>query len=105
MPKTQERRHMPRRDGTGPNGLGSMTGRGAGLCGTSSSLNYGLGAGQRLGLNGGGRGRRFCGLGLGRCRYYPNLKYNIDSKESLLLQKRNLEKEIELIDKQIETLK
>ncbi|MDD4154004.1 MAG: DUF5320 domain-containing protein [Bacilli bacterium] len=96
---------MPRRDGTGPNGLGSMTGRGAGLCGTGNSVNYGLGTGQRLGLNGGGRGRRFSGLGLGLCRYYPNSNYSTDSKEILLLQKRNLEKEIELIDKQIENLK
>jgi hypothetical protein len=95
---------MPRKDGTGPNGLGSMTGRGAGLCGSNNSVNYGSGMGQRSGLNV-GRGRRLGGMGLGCRRNYPYENSNIDNIENLLNQKRNLEKEIELIDKQIESLK
>ena len=44
---------MPNRDGTGPLGVGSMTGRGAGRCGR------GLGLGRRFG---GGRGRGWGGV-------------------------------------------
>jgi hypothetical protein len=49
---------MPRGDGTGPNGLGPMTGRGAGYCGGYSvpgfmNPAYGCGFGR-----GGGRGLR-----------------------------------------------
>ena len=59
---------MPRGDGTGPNGDGPMTGRGAGYC-TGSNVPGSLNPLQRLGL---GLGRRraprnggFLGLGLG----------------------------------------
>jgi len=44
---------MPLRDGTGPMGMGSMTGRGAGYCTGNSVPTY---------------GRRNFGFGLGRCR-------------------------------------
>ena len=46
---------MPGRDGTGPMGAGSMTGRGAGVCGS--------GVGRRSANFAGGRG---CGRGFGR---------------------------------------
>ena len=42
---------MPRRDGTGPMGQGSMTGRGMGLCGGGFRRGMGFGRGQ-------GQGRR-----------------------------------------------
>ncbi len=55
---------MPRGDGTGPWGQGSMTGRGAGFCGGFQMPGYanpvpgrGFGGGGRGG-GGGGRGRR-----------------------------------------------
>ncbi len=60
---------MPRLNGTGPNGMGPLTGRGMGNCtgargvGTGGGLGFGRGAGFGLGL--GGRGAGF-GLGLGR---------------------------------------
>ena len=53
---------MPRGDGTGPMGMGPMTGRGAGFCGGrgiagfASSPGLGLGRGRRG--RGGGYGRR-----------------------------------------------
>lgn len=66
---------MPRGDGTGPNGAGPLTGRGAGFCsgsdrpGFARNLFNRLGLGRRLGRGraagmGGGRGR-----GMGRRRW------------------------------------
>jgi hypothetical protein len=58
---------MPRGDGTGPAGMGSMTGRGAGFCagyGVPGYLNPGVGwgfgprGGRGFFGRGGGRGRR-----------------------------------------------
>ena len=40
---------MPRRDGTGPMGAGSMTGRGLGLCTGANAVKYGAGIGMGLG--------------------------------------------------------
>lgn len=52
---------MTRRNGTGPIGRGSMTGRGFGLCTSTDAGNHGSCFGNRLGL---GCQRRF-GQGLG----------------------------------------
>jgi len=57
---------MPRGDGTGPAGMGPMTGRGAGYCGGFGVPGYanpvpgrlGLGFGWGRGFGGGGRGWR-----------------------------------------------
>ncbi|ADY12482.1 DUF5320 domain-containing protein [Sphaerochaeta globosa] len=46
---------MPRKDGTGPAGVGPMTGRGMGSCTNYSGIGYGMG--RRLG--------RGCGRGNG----------------------------------------
>lgn len=54
---------MPRGDRTGPNGLGSRTGRGAGYCSGNNEPGYTT-AGGRGGLGGRRGGGR--GLGLGR---------------------------------------
>ena len=55
---------MPRRDGTGPMGAGSMTGRGLDSCIGANAVNCGagLGMGLRLGL----ACRRGFGNGFGR---------------------------------------
>ena len=60
---------MPRGNGTGPMGMGSMTGRGAGFCAGYNTPGYtnpvagrGMGYGRGMGF-GMGRGR---GLGFGR---------------------------------------
>ena len=55
---------MPRRDGTGPMGAGSMTGRGLGLCTGTNAVKYGAGLGMGLGL--GLACRRGFGRGFGR---------------------------------------
>lgn len=54
---------MPRGDRTGPNGMGPMTGRGAGFCGGYHRAGFltppGAGMGRGMGGGfGGGRGRR-----------------------------------------------
>lgn len=58
---------MPGGDGTGPAGMGSMTGRAAGYCAGYSApgfmnpiagRGYGFGFGRGFGRGGGGRGRR-----------------------------------------------
>jgi len=54
---------MPGGDRTGPLGMGSMTGRGAGFCGGLSAPNFagagrGCAMGRGLRYGGGGRGRR-----------------------------------------------
>lgn len=57
---------MPGRDGTGPMGMGAMTGRGAGFCagfGMRSYSNPAPGRGFGIGF---GRNREFCGRGGGR---------------------------------------
>lgn len=61
---------MPRRDGTGPTGMGALTGRGAGACGTGVGRGIGRGikAGCGLGLGVG------LGLGLGRLNRRNNLQ-------------------------------
>jgi len=59
---------MPRGDGTGPGGLGPMTGRAAGYCAGYSVPGYMSPSGGRLGLGfgyGRGYGRGF-GRGMGR---------------------------------------
>ena len=67
---------MPGRDRTGPNGLGSMTGRRMGFCADNDNLNYsnrrfGNQTGNRGGF-GNGRGySRGIGYGLGN-RYIDN---------------------------------
>lgn len=66
---------MPRGDGTGPNGLGQMTGRAMGYCAGYSLPGFSNGGfGRGLGRFGGGsRGGRGGGRGIGfRNRYYAN---------------------------------
>lgn len=55
---------MPGRNGTGPIGQGSLTGRGMGICGGNNPSGKGYAQGFGLGRGlGSGRG---CGRGLGR---------------------------------------
>jgi len=57
---------MPRQDGTGPAGKGSMTGRGAGPCNTGRGMDRGKGTGAGRGM---GKGAdRGTGRGMGRGR-------------------------------------
>ncbi|WHH59505.1 DUF5320 domain-containing protein [Petroclostridium sp. X23] len=92
---------MPRRDATGPMGMGSMTGRGAGYC-TGRAM-FGLvkhdGVGFGRGI-GGGRGFRkmFCAVGLPgwpRDGYTDRQVY--DEKTTLKNQEEFLEKQLKQV--------
>ncbi len=69
---------MPRGDGTGPQGLGSMTGRAAGYCGGSGMPGYVNAAPGRPFGGGFGVGPGFRGAGIGspgrgyRCRFFAS---------------------------------
>ena len=117
---------MPRGDGTGPRGMGSMTGRAAGFCagfGVPGSMNampgraFGLGAGFGVGrgFGGGGRGwrNRFYATGRpGWTRFggyaapyanpmpYPNADPEAE-KQALRNQADILESELNLIRKRL----
>lgn len=92
---------MPRGNGTGPMGAGSMTGRGLGPCADANAANIGGGFGQGMGM-GLGRRRGF-GRGFGR-----GIGLNQDSsktqKEVLQEQKDILKSRLDVIDKQLENL-
>jgi hypothetical protein len=92
---------MPRRDGTGPMGAGSMTGRGLGFCTGANSVKYGAGLGMALGL--GLARRRGFGRGFGR-GFVVNRNSSKTQKELLNEQKTMLQNQLEAIDKQLEDL-
>ena len=88
---------MPRRDGTGPMGRGSMTGRGFGVCTGAKASGFGRGMGMGLGL-----GFRGCRRGFGFSGVTVNNVASTSDKECLAEQKDLLEKRLELINKQLE---
>ena len=93
---------MPRRDGTGPMGAGSMTGRGLGLCTGANVVKYGAGLGM-MGLGLGLACRRGFGRGFGR-GFAINQTSPKTQKELLNEQKTMLQDRLEAIDKQLESL-
>lgn len=84
---------MPRGDGTGPMGMGSMTGRGAGFCTGFATPGYANPVGYGCGL-GGGRGfrRMFYATGLPRWARFgaqsTNGAYASDADEKELLKRQ-----------------
>lgn len=98
----QEVIEMPRFDGTGPMGMGPLTGRGMGYC-----------TGTRRPIGGFYGRRRSGGFGFGRGfaayneSYYNNNPQYTEkpSKQLLLDQKKYLEEELASINKQIDALK
>jgi hypothetical protein len=124
---------MPRRDGTGPSGLGPMTGRANGNCdsnvqpgrlhnpGINTGVRRGAGQGALRG-NGNGLGR---GLGLGRAGrrrqlnwLFPSRRRSVDDspgvppgnldreaeREALKTQADEIEQNLEMIRKRISDL-
>lgn len=90
---------MPRRDGTGPIGTGSLTGRGFGRCAGKNAVTIGAGLGLGLGL-GLARRRRFNGnFGRG---FENHQNFSTTQKDLLLEQKSLLQKRLDMIDKQLE---
>ena len=101
---------MPRGDGTGPMGIGPMTGRGAGFCagftapGYASPIGYGFGFGRGRGFR-----RMFYATGLPRWARFgtPNISGayfapEADEKEFLKRQAEFFEKQLDDIKKCLE---
>jgi len=103
---------MPRKDGTGPMGMGPMTGRGAGFCVGFAVPGYANPVGYRFGF-GRGRGfrRMFYATGLpGWARsgvqnisgaYFAS---DADEKEFLKRQAKFLENQLDDVKKRLEQL-
>lgn len=86
---------MPRRDGTGPMGFGTMTGRELGFCAGDNAGNYGRGYGLGLGC------RRGSGRGFGG--NINNYQDSSKTKTELLEERKNLlQRQLEIINKQLD---
>jgi hypothetical protein len=85
---------MPNFDGTGPMGMGPMTGRGLGPCGGFASRGWGMG--WRRGF---GRGR-----GLGRFFGWGGPQTQKEQLKALAEYKKALEEELEDLRKEEEEL-
>lgn len=92
---------MPRRDRTGPMGVGAMTVRGLGLCTNASVIKCGAGLGLGLGL--GFTCRHGFGRGFGKS-FSANQTIAKTQKESLREQKNLLQSRLDVINKQLENL-
>lgn len=94
---------MPNMDGTGPNGMGPMTGRGMGQCGRGVRGNFGRGRGAGRGL---GRGMG-CGIGrmaggVGYVAANGDLPYQPTKKEYIQMLKdemTDIKSEIDELEK------
>jgi hypothetical protein len=101
---------MPRGDGTGPAGMGPMTGRGAGFCADFDAPGYANPVGYRCGF-GQGRGfrRKFYATGLPRWARFGVQKTNeayfaseADKKEFLKRRAKLLENQLDDVKKHLE---
>jgi len=92
---------MPRRDGTGPMGAGSMTGRGLGACESTVGAHLtpatGLGCQRRAGSKG-AQGHGF-GRGLGR-----GVVRASTPKEMLEQQRDTLQKRLDNVNSQLKNI-
>ena len=96
---------MPRRDGTGPIGMGAMTGRGLGFCnGDIENRNLGRGFGgygcQR------GYNRQFAQIGIpGYLRNgYPQTIQDSEEKAFLVMQEKRLENQLNSVKERLSDL-
>ena len=107
---------MPARNGTGPQGVGPMTGWGMGNCVVENPSNTQTGQPPSVGLGGGlGRGRGLgMGRGLGRGRGFgmgqgfaqvQGAQRNgfVPSVDALKQQEKMLEQELDFVKKQIQS--
>lgn len=86
---------MPGRDGTGPMGHGAMTGKGLGFCASNNAVGYGAGLGLGFGFG--------CRRGFGR--NFPSVPATSKTQKELLAeQKELLERRLDIISKQLESL-
>lgn len=89
---------MPRRDGTGPEGMGSMTGRRMGLCNPLMESN---GRDLRFAFS---LGRR-CRRGSGRYLYRRAVLDSEDREETLKDQKQFLQTQLKKVNDMLEDFK
>jgi len=90
---------MPGMDGTGPMGIGPMTGKGLGICTNTNAARYGAGFGMGLGF--------FCrrGFGSGIGRGFAVSPISSKTQKELLLEQKNLlQQRIQVIDEQLESM-
>lgn len=107
---------MPRGDGTGPMGMGPMTGRGAGLCAglyagfaalryINPKIGYGMGFGRGRGF---GRMSYFTGMpgweSLGNTAYSGAYNPPVDEKEYLSNQAELLKSQLQQVDKRLKEI-
>lgn len=90
---------MPQRDGTGPMGEGTMTGRGLGICSGTNESRGGRGLGRGCG-RGGGRG---VGRGMGRVGGLSDLSAKTPT-ELLQEEKAILKSRVDALEKRLENL-
>ncbi len=92
---------MPKGNGTGPQGMGPMTGRGAGHCAGNNMPGF---AGNGVGF-GGGRGRRNCFYASGLNGWLRDdiIQTTVtDNKESLQRQADALEARLDAVKKRLD---
>ena len=95
---------MPGYDGTGPRGMGEMTGGGRGFCAVPlADATYGLRMGRGLGP-GRGRGYRNRYYATGLTRWQRNDVAPVDETVALKRDKEILQEELTNIQKRLETL-
>jgi hypothetical protein len=82
--------NMPGRDGTGPMGRGSRTGRGLGFCAGDNAVRYGAG----LGFG--------CRRGFGR--NFIADPFVANTEKELLAEQKDLKNRLDIISKQLEDL-
>ena len=87
---------MPRMDGTGPMGAGTMTGRGFGPCAGGKGLGCGMGRGAGMG--------RGMSNGQGYSRgVVMNTNTNTDSREQLQQRRDLLKTQLDALDKTLQS--
>ncbi len=89
---------MPGRDGSGPLGYGSRSGRGLGFCNRSVPSNVGFGS---LGSRGRGFGY-FCRKNFGR--FLGRFNQNATTRDALEREREALKQEIVHIDREIQNI-
>ena len=104
---------MPRGDGTGPMGMGPMTGRGAGFCASFAApgfANGGIGYGRNFG-RGRGLRRMYYATGMpgwansGYPAYNETFTPIVNEKEYLNDQEEILENQLQQVKKRLNALK
>ena len=102
---------MPRGDGTGPMGMGPMTGRGAGICAGYATPGYANQAGYGCGLGGGrGCGRMFYATEIPGWNRFDHFNSNtiyaptVNEKELLSRQAKILENQLAQVKKRLSNM-